>query len=216
MMSETMIGETTRAKLTDEQRRELGRPIPASAIHQKQGLDYVRGGWVSARLNDILGPEGWSLETVRLERFGDHDKPRAMATVRITLASGVYREGSGCGTGTGYDGWHQAVGEAETDAFKRAAARLGNALGGMLYLDTDDPHRVDEGDHQEREAHVAEVAAAHVAEVAAAYDSAATVEQGRAASRLARQLGVTGDPRVRSARESAAQRIRGAQRQGDE
>lgn len=134
--------------LTDKQKSELAKPIPQHAIHRKQGkLDYVKGGWVKQRLNEIFGPDGWSWEILKWEASESiSDKGKQMFAVRVQgrlTAGGTYREALAAGTGYGADGWHQAMGEGDTDAFKRAASAFGNAIGGMLYLADDDKRRVD-------------------------------------------------------------------------
>ncbi len=131
--------------LTDEQRAQLAEAIPRSAIKEKPGqggkLSYVKGGWVMAELNRILGPDGWSLTVHEITPLPG-DKPNCLARVRLDVHPGgepaCWREDVACGTGTGFDGWHQAAGEAVTDATKRCAARLGLRLGGQLYLDAAD------------------------------------------------------------------------------
>lgn len=125
---------------------QLDQPIPEEEIESKQGLDYVRGGWVTQRLNEIFGYSGWSMTVTRIERFTQEGKkgpqPVVLATVRLEAGEAV-REDVGCGTGYGLDGWHQAAGEAVTDAMKRAASRLGVNTGGMLYLRDGDHRRID-------------------------------------------------------------------------
>lgn len=131
----------------------LNEPIPEAEIESKQGLDYVRGGWVTQRMNEIFGFDGWHMTVSRIERFTQEGKkgpqPCVLATVKLEVAvqsegcvRHACREDVGCGTGFGMDGWHQAAGEAVTDALKRAASRLGVNLGGMLYLRDGDARRV--------------------------------------------------------------------------
>lgn len=135
----------------------LDRPIPEEEIELKQGLSYVRGGWVTQQLNDIFGFHNWDMKVTRIERFTqsitrkgkEEQQPCVLATVELTVSvadsetevRSVRREDVGCGTGFGPDGWHQAAGEAVTDAMKRAASRLGINTGGMLYLRENDYRR---------------------------------------------------------------------------
>ncbi len=136
-----------------ELRTKLDEAIPSDAIQTKPGkgsLSYVRGGWVTDRANQVFGHDGWSCETrsIRFLHGGEPLKVKdkaivlAEATVRVThLASGAFREGTAVGTGEMSDprsAFHNAVGEAETDARKRALACFGRHLGGQLYLGKED------------------------------------------------------------------------------
>lgn len=136
----------------------LSQPIDRSVIESKAGRDYVRAGWVFARMNEILGPAGWSSTVLSSGIVAETEVPArdggtnaciiARAHVRLTvhLLGGVTREDVACGSGVGSpknlpDLYHAAVGEAVTDAMKRCAARLGHQLGGGLYLHQADPRR---------------------------------------------------------------------------
>ena len=125
--------------LTDEQRRMLEESIPKRVIFQKEGRDYVKAGWVIAEANRIFGADGWSHDVVESVHFEANGKPQGRAVVRVSLLhEGVpyaLHAGAACGTGRGFDGYHQAVSEAETDALKRALSKFGRRLGLELYLD---------------------------------------------------------------------------------
>lgn len=129
-------------KSLDDLKEELNEPIGSDVIYQKQGLDYVKGGWVVARLNELFGFEGWAWEVVSYDEKENNGVWSTSVHGRLSIPLlGTGRDGLAAGTGRGYDGRHQAIGEGETDALKRAAARLGIQLGGMLYLDDSDPRR---------------------------------------------------------------------------
>lgn len=129
--------------MNDEIKKELLRPIPAEHIDRKQGkLDYVRGGWVKARMNEIFGPDGWSWEIVSWQVRETAKGVAVCAHGRLKVGD-TTRDALAAGTGQGFDGLHQAMGEADTDAFKRAAATLGIQLGLMLYLAQEDERRIE-------------------------------------------------------------------------
>ncbi len=144
--------------LSADQREAMNRDIPSDAVMSKDGASYVPGFYVFDELNQILGPDGWSLEVrssewphpvekftkVKTDRQGvvikSYQSFRAVArvTVRLSLVAdpSVYRDGSACGSGESPsmgDACHHAIGEAETDATKRAARLLGRRLGLALY-----------------------------------------------------------------------------------
>lgn len=139
--------------LSDKQRAEMQADIPTDAVQSKQGASYVAGFYVFDELNRILGPDGWGSETrsiawpIPLEGFEKVAKDKSVkysfravcqATVRIFLTSNpaIYHDGSACGSGESPmagDAAHHAVGEAETDATKRAARLFGRRLGLALY-----------------------------------------------------------------------------------
>ena len=125
--------------LTEAQKEMLAQDIPPRAIFKKQDLDYVKSGWVIAEANRIFGPDGWSHEVVESEWFEVKGKPQGRAVVKVSLVKDgrvyAWHSGAACGTGHGFDGFHQAVSEAETDALKRALSKFGRRLGLQLYLD---------------------------------------------------------------------------------
>ena len=135
--------------LTEAQRSALNGDIPTDAVHQKPGrgsASYVKGWWVIDQANQILGPDGWSMQTLSTqllqapEQITTRSGKKAWAVyfsahVRVTVA-GVTRDG--CAVGSGTDGelsvaLHNAIGEAETDALKRALKSFGRRLGLALY-----------------------------------------------------------------------------------
>jgi len=162
-------------EFTDKIRGDLQADIPTDAVHQKPGkgsASYVKGWWVIDQANQILGADGWSCETISTSiEFGpekvtkkkrDGEEYEAWlvvykAHVRVT-AGGVTRDGTACGSGDGAhlpDVMHNAVGEAETDALKRALKSLGRRLGLALYDSEQryvseelDPRQVHYGQHK--------------------------------------------------------------------
>lgn len=129
---------------------ELDSPIPASEIEVKENkFDYVKGGWVTAELNRIFGFNGWSMRSTVHERVATGQMSKSgkelfmvHASAVITLADGTSREDHAVGSCWGLADLHAGVGEAVTDAFKRAASRLGVRTGGMLYLRDGDERRM--------------------------------------------------------------------------
>jgi recombination DNA repair RAD52 pathway protein len=136
--------------LNDEVRKRLNAPIPANAVTQRKQsgkmLDYVEGWWVVDRLNDIVGNGEWGAELVSHEHVttvkredGKHD-----VTYRaIVRLNGPFVSQTGVGFATNTSGSlgdaHENAGKsAETDAFKRAAMRLGRHLGLALYEKPDE------------------------------------------------------------------------------
>ena len=135
--------------LNDAQVKALDASIPREQIHTKPGkggLSYVAGGWVVDQMNRIFGPDGWSMAVLDLSPVpGAPQQVGMIARVRVTLHERgepgrtiCSREDVAAGTGHGADAWHQAAGEAVTDATKRCCARLGRYLGGQLYLKPSD------------------------------------------------------------------------------
>lgn len=132
---------------------ELARAIPIEVIEDKDGLSYIPGWWVVSEMNRIFGPLAWSRRTIEahvvpgpeggafhafVNRQGKTSNvvhAHATVAVDIHLPEGVItRQASAGGTGRGADPLRDAIGEAETDAFKRAAATLGPRLGLELYI----------------------------------------------------------------------------------
>lgn len=134
------------APLNDNQRQMLGQDLDASVVKtRKQGgsvLSYVGGEYVIARLNDVFGFDGWSVEYgAPVVREGD----RPVIYVAVTLrAAGVSRSDVGVGlaaTASG-DAFETAIKAAFTDGLKRAARTLGNTLGLALYEKDQDSRAV--------------------------------------------------------------------------
>jgi DNA recombination protein Rad52 len=122
---------------------------PVHVAQRKQGFSqvhYIEGWHAIAEANRIFGFDGWTRETVYLERVCQYERKIGkeqkdgwsvtyIAKVRIT-AHGVVREGSGSGHGIGTDlgeAHESAIKEAETDAMKRALMTFGNPFGLALY-----------------------------------------------------------------------------------
>ncbi len=141
--------------MNDDEKKGLMAPIPISAISKREGaggatLDYVTGEYVMRRMLEILGPDGWSSSFVvppMVRHVGEvkNDKGvvtkvvvTADATMSITVAGpgGVSRSDVGVGVATARtvgEATEMALKTAATDAFKRAARQLGNAVGLALY-----------------------------------------------------------------------------------
>ena len=140
-------------KLTDEEKAALNADIPREAVQTKPGrggLSYVAGWWVQDQANQILGPDGWSQETIskrvvygpiEIEKKNSKGETYTQwlviyeAHVRVTIG-GATRDGCACGSGEGSslpDAMHGALGEAETDATKRALKSFSRRLGLALY-----------------------------------------------------------------------------------
>ena len=140
------------SKTLEQLEAELNADIPEEAVFTKPGkgsASYVKGFYVIDELNAVLGPLGWNWctrETV-LEHCSQDDKGkwtvvyRVMGELRVATSVvdsyvDVSKQGSACGSGQGYslpDCMHNAIGEAETDALKRAARLYGRHMGLALY-----------------------------------------------------------------------------------
>lgn len=103
---------------------------------------YIEG-WKAINLaNQIFGYNGWSTEVKNVtidfldERQGKYSIG-CTATVRVTLASGTFREDIGYGTVENERrkaaAFERAKKSAVTDALKRSLRAFGNALGNCLY-----------------------------------------------------------------------------------
>jgi DNA recombination protein Rad52 len=141
----------------------LGAPLSRDAVKtREQGgrtLSFVEGWHVIAEANRIFGFDGWSSETIELRCVAEAERvigkpPRPghgvtyTAKVRITVLSGLTREGTGAGHGIDSDlgqAHESAIKEAETDARKRALMTFGNPFGLALY-DKQQTHVVDESE----------------------------------------------------------------------
>jgi DNA repair and recombination protein RAD52 len=135
---------------SDEQKQMLGAGLSSSHVKErKQGgrqLSYIEG-WVAIKeANRIFGFDGWTRETLVVERvveqareIGENKVPGWGVTyickVRVR-AGDIVRDG--CGSGHGIDrdlglAHESALKEAETDAMKRALMTYGNPFGLALY-----------------------------------------------------------------------------------
>ncbi|OAG28969.1 DNA repair and recombination protein RAD52 [Nematocida displodere] len=104
---------------------------------------YIEGWAAVAIANKIFGHDGWSSEIKNLsppliEDLGSGKiTAQGSATVRVTLATGVFREDIGFGVAENVKGRSRAIKQAQksavTDALKRALRQFGRALGGCCY-----------------------------------------------------------------------------------
>lgn len=127
---------------------ELDAKIPRSVVSEREGgagrsFSYLKGHYVIARLNEVLGQGNWSYitEEVRQVYAGEiNGKHHAhyIAIVRLE-APGLGSIFSDVGYGDGMDKFNPgkahelAAKEAVTDAMKRAAKNLGMSMGLALY-----------------------------------------------------------------------------------
>lgn len=119
---------------------------------RKQGgatLSYIEGWYAIAAANEAFGFDGWSRETVEIQKLSDESEDgkfnisyRAKVRVEVVYEDEkgklqtVVREGCGAGEGIGYKRFlaeEMAIKEAETDATKRALMTFGWPLGLALY-----------------------------------------------------------------------------------
>ena len=141
--------------MTPEQKQLLQQCPPATAMRSRRGddghsLTYVEGMYIAATMNEIFGPDGWSrqfagqgLQLVDKDQ-DDQGRWSASMTCEYRLAicgsmavSGMSAEDVGVGHGgpcvlLGH-AIESAAKEAVTDALKRCARTIGNALGACLY-----------------------------------------------------------------------------------
>lgn len=136
------------SRTLEEALKVLNADIPRSAVRERNEsgmtLSYVDGFYVISKLNEAFGLS-WDYQIINLqvENEGQNAKGRLVASaeamVRLTVrADGVYlmREdvGYGHGQSTSFGRAKESAGkEAVTDALKRAARTLGNAMGLALY-----------------------------------------------------------------------------------
>lgn len=138
--------------MTPEAIEQLSQPLQKSAISERK--NYAGGGMLSyiethhaiREANRIFGFNGWSRETVQVERIATTPYSKDgvemiavsyMARVRITVGN-VVREGCGYGDGQSRvdkaGAAHKlAIKEAESDATKRALTTFGDPFGLALY-----------------------------------------------------------------------------------
>jgi DNA repair and recombination protein RAD52 len=142
--------------ITEEQHKELNKPLASDYIKQRKGgssekLSYVEGWYCIHRANEIFGFDGWSHEILELtmvfDRVVDKQKQNGekykqcqvlvRARVRVT-ALGVSKDDIGLCIGTASevnapDAHDMAWKGAVTDAMKRALRQFGNQFGNALY-----------------------------------------------------------------------------------
>ncbi|HUW96997.1 MAG TPA: Rad52/Rad22 family DNA repair protein [Anaerolineae bacterium] len=133
----------------------LTKAVPPEFVSERQGLSYVTGAYVKRKLNELFGWDGWGYDIDEF-RHATPENPRS----HCRLALRVYLEADDddgyravicrAGVAQGYgsvtdrqgnpisdDRLNQVLdfadAEAVTDALKRAAVSLGEALGLSLY-----------------------------------------------------------------------------------
>lgn len=137
--------------------KELQKPLDRKYVATRKNygggpaLSYLEGHHVIQEANRIFGHDGWSSETVQIERVAStpyvkRDQRKGdiemiavsyMARVRVTVGDTV-REGCGYGDGQAAvdkagQAHELALKEAETDARKRALMTYGDPFGLALY-----------------------------------------------------------------------------------
>ncbi len=145
------------SKTREQIEAQLEENIPREAIATRsagagRSLDYLASWYVIDRMNKVFGPMGWDCETVSMQQVGTPECARYVAKVRITASvrendsegnligyTKVIREGTGWGSdkprrdGSVESPHEMASKEAESDALKRAAMKLGISMGLGLY-----------------------------------------------------------------------------------
>ena len=137
---------------TPEQNQILSGPLDKSHVKTRKNygggpaLSYLEQWFVIQEANRIFGHDGWSRETLQIERVATTPYQKGntemlavsyMARVRITVGD-IVREGCGYGDGQAQlnkaGAAHElALKEAESDAMKRAFMTFGNPFGLALY-----------------------------------------------------------------------------------
>lgn len=129
-----------------EQRAKLlCQPPRPDMISSRQGnagqtYSYLSVDAMMAIANSVWGPEGYTKEVIESKvrsaeplNGGRDFQVITTCTVRITvLASGAFRDGSGCGSNTSQyrdQAWSNSIKTAESDATKRALSQFGEYLG---------------------------------------------------------------------------------------
>lgn len=141
------------SKTREQIEKELDSNIPRDAVSSRsagggKALSYLETWYVIDRLNKVFGNLGWDAETVDMVLVSEPGQPAAYRSkVRITVACEarnedgslagfrtVIREGTGWGSDKSKLNPHEmASKEAESDALKRAAMKLGISMGLGLY-----------------------------------------------------------------------------------
>lgn len=143
-------------KTRDQVEKELESNIPREVIGERSAgmgrtLSYLASWYVIDRLNKVFGNLGWDSETVDMKLITENPA-RYVSKVRITVSvpalssdgeligyTKVTKEGTGWGSdkprkdGSVESPHEMAVKEAESDALKRAAMKLGISMGLGLY-----------------------------------------------------------------------------------
>lgn len=121
-------------------RENLDSNIPASAVSKRSQsgteLSYLETWYVIDRLNQVLGTENWSWDISKLDSIPGDRMSFICHGVLTATVDGKETRKSGIGYGSDkskYNVGEMASKEAESDALKRAAMKLGRSLGLALY-----------------------------------------------------------------------------------
>ncbi len=121
-------------------RELLDSNIPASVVAKRsQGgkeLSYLETWYVIDRLNQVLGTENWSWDITTLTPIPGEKMSFICQGVLTASVDNKESRKSGVGYGSdksNYNSGEMASKEAESDALKRAAMKLGRSLGLALY-----------------------------------------------------------------------------------
>jgi recombination DNA repair RAD52 pathway protein len=121
-------------------RENLDSNIPASAVSKRSQsgteLSYLETWYVIDRLNQVLGTENWSWDIDKLDPIPGDKMSFICHGVLTATVDGKETRKSGIGYGSDkskYNVGEMASKEAESDALKRAAMKLGRSLGLALY-----------------------------------------------------------------------------------
>jgi hypothetical protein len=131
-----------------KQRARLCTPVDATHLKIKEvdgrKFPYIEGWYALHQANRIFGHDGWSRQTLAMERLWEERRGVAVAAsylarVRILVRAGgqeLMRDGTGIGVAEASSrgaAFERAAKAAETDATKRALATFGMAFGLLLY-----------------------------------------------------------------------------------
>lgn len=114
----------------------IPREVITTRTQSGKSLSYLEGWYVIDRLNQVLGTENWSWTINRFDLIpGDKISYICHGSLRVNIEGReAYKEGVGFGSDkTNFNAGEMAAKEAETDALKRAAMKLGRSLGLALY-----------------------------------------------------------------------------------
>lgn len=135
--------------LSELQKKKLNEDLDGGQVQTRKGsggreLSYLAGWYVIDRLNQIMGPGGWSYDcqptlVVSSRVVGKDGKERCSVSynAKCVLEGPGFKIGD-WGTGHGLDpdegqAHESALKEACTDAIKRCAKSLGRSMGLALY-----------------------------------------------------------------------------------
>jgi len=139
-MSKALI--VSKVDLSPVQRAQLEQPTPAVYIRTKPGrgnrpVRYVEGGFVIARLNQVLGPLNWSFQVTERGESARKNETSAEGEVWVKGELTIHDHKSGAKVTKVQFGQHpihknvpvgDAFKAAGTDALKKCAAMLGIGL----------------------------------------------------------------------------------------